>query len=141
MRVRPGQGPGELEGPLNDGAVDVPESIWKVSYGVAPKSTGLDDLVTMAALAGGAGLALLLTIFLQWRMLSRDLRADMSTVVNLGEAILRREGSPARQAHLAAASDAIALLGQYARRIARQRRRSREHADSDRPAGGRGRPG
>ena len=109
------KGPGELEGPLNHGAVDVPESIWKVSYGVAPKSTGLDNLVTMAVLAGGGGLALLLTVFLQWRMLARDLRADMSTVVNLGEAILRREGSPARQAHLAAASDAIALLGQYAR--------------------------
>ena len=109
------KGPGELEGPLNHGAVDVPESIWKVGYGVAPKSTGLDNLVTMALLAGGGGLALLLTVFLQWRMLARDLRADMSTVVNLGEAILRREGSPARQAHLAAASDAIALLGQYAR--------------------------
>lgn len=109
------KGPGELEGPLNQGAVDVPESIWKVSYGVAPKSTGLGNLVTMAALAVGSGLALLLTVFLQWRMLSRDLRADMSAVVNLGEAILRREGSPTRQAHLAAASDAIALLSQYAR--------------------------
>lgn len=109
------KGPGELEGPLNHGAVDVPESIWKVSYGVAPKSTGLENLATMAALAAGGGLALLLTVFLQWRMLARDLRADMSTVVNLGEAILRREGSPTRQAHLAAASDAIALLSQYAR--------------------------
>ena len=47
-------------------------------------------------------------------MLARDLRADLGTVVTLGEAILRREGSPSRQAHQAAAHDAIALLSQYA---------------------------
>jgi len=109
------KGPGQLEGALSHGEVDVPGSIWKVTYGVAPEASGLDDLVTLASLAAGSGLVLFLTVFLQWRVLSRDLRADMSTVVNLGEAIMRREGSPARQAMLSGASDAIALLGQYAR--------------------------
>lgn len=109
------KGPGQMEGELSHGVVDVPESIWKVTYGVAPKDSGLGGLLSMAALAGGGALVLVLTIFLQWRMLTRDLRADMSTVVNLGEAILRREGSPTHQAHMAGVSDAIALLGQYAR--------------------------
>ena len=109
------KGPGSLEDMLNDGTVDVPGSIWKVSYGVAPDIDGLDDIGFMAAMGGGALLALLLTVFLQWRMLSRDLRLDMSTIVNLGEAILRREGSPTRHAELSGVSDAIALLSQYAR--------------------------
>jgi len=109
------KGPGELEDELNDGVVDVPESIWKVSYGLAPQTGGLGDLTTMGALIAGAALALLLGLFLQLRMLGRDLRDDMGTVVNLGEAILRRESVPAPQANLAATADAIALLGQYAR--------------------------
>lgn len=109
------KGPGRLEGLLNYGEVDVPGSIWKVTFGVAPEAAGPDDYMTLAALAVGGGLVLFLTVFLQWRVLSRDLRADMSTVVNLGEAILRREGSPARQALLSGASNAIALLTQYAR--------------------------
>jgi phosphomannomutase/phosphoglucomutase len=109
------KGPGRLEGPLNYGEVEVPGSIWRVSFGVAPEASGMADHMTLAALAAGGGLVLFLTVFLQWRVLSRDLRADMSTVVNLGEAILRREGSPARQALLSGASDAIALLTQYAR--------------------------
>ena len=59
---------------------------------------------------GAGGLALLLASVLQWRALARDLRADMSTVVGLGEAILRGESSPMRQARVASSSDAIALL-------------------------------
>jgi phosphomannomutase/phosphoglucomutase len=109
------RGPGALEGVLDDGSVDVPESIWQVNYAVAPKTGGLGDLLTLIALVGGGGLALVLTGVLQWRSLSRDLRADMSALVNLGEAILRHEGAQGREARVASCADAIALLDQYAR--------------------------
>jgi phosphomannomutase/phosphoglucomutase len=109
------KGPGQFEGMLDDGSVDVPESIWKVTYGVDPHSGGLGDLTTMGMLVAGGALALALSVFLQLRMLGRDLREDMRTVVHLGEAVLRREGAATPSANLAGTSDAIALLGQYAR--------------------------
>ena len=74
-------------------------------------------------------LVLLLAVFLQWRMLAQDLRADMSAVVNLGESIMRRENPASHQPRIAAAGDAIALLGQYARE-------SREAAPRAGPAQG-----
>ncbi|MCG6964941.1 MAG: phosphomannomutase/phosphoglucomutase [Chromatiaceae bacterium] len=109
------EGPGPAAAAANQGAVDVPETIWTVSYGISPQNTGLGDTAMLLAVVGGGALALLLTLFLQWRILGRDLRADMGTLVDLGESILRREGAAARQAYLASSGDAIALLGQYAR--------------------------
>ena len=109
------KGPGGQDGPLTEGAVEVPDSIWKVSYGTDPDTGGMGGLLTMASVVAAGGLALLLSVFLQWRALARDLRADMGTLVNLGEAILRRENSAARQPHVASTRDAIALLSQYAR--------------------------
>ena len=108
-------GPGGNEDLPAAGGVNVPQTIWKVGYRLMPETGGLDDLQTLFALAGGSVLALLLTMYLQWHMLRRDLRDDMATVVNLGEAILRREGMPPRRANLSGAADAIALLGQFAR--------------------------
>jgi phosphomannomutase/phosphoglucomutase len=115
------KGPGELGDALYAGKVDVPESIWEVSYGIAPEVGTTGNMLTMLGLVGGGGLALLLTVVLQWRALARDLHFDMSTLVNLGEAILHREGGQARQAHLANTGDAIALLGQYARQAREHR--------------------
>ena len=109
------QGPGRLTGTLDQAAVKVPESIWTVSYALAPESGALGDYMIMVAVGAAAVLVLLLAIFLQWRMLAQDLRADMSAVVNLGEAIKRREIPSTHQPRIAAAGDAIALLGQYAR--------------------------
>ena len=109
------KGPGGHDGPLTEGAVEVPDSIWKVSYGTDPDTGGMGGLLTMASVVAAGGLALLLSVFLQWRALARDLRADMGTLVNLGEAILRRENGAARQAQVASTRDAIALLSQYAR--------------------------
>ena len=109
------KGPGGQDGPLTEGAVEVPDSIWKVSYGTDPDTDGMGGLLTMASVVAAGGLALLLSVFLQWRALARDLRADMGTLVNLGEAILRRENGAARQAQVASTRDAIALLSQYAR--------------------------
>jgi len=109
------KGPGGQDGPLTEGAVEVPDSIWKVSYGTDPDTGGMGGLLTMASVVAAGGLALLLSVFLQWRALARDLRADMGTLVNLGEAILRRENGAARQAQVASTRDAIALLSQYAR--------------------------
>ena len=109
------KGPGALDGPLTEGAVEVADSIWKVSYGIDPDTGGMDGLLTMVGVVAAGALALLLSVFLQWRALARDLRADMGTLVNLGEAIMRRENASARQAHVASTRDAIALLGQYAR--------------------------
>lgn len=109
------KGPGAQDGPLTEGAVEVPDSIWKVSYGTDPDTGGMGGLLTMASVVAAGALALLLSVFLQWRALARDLRADMGTLVNLGEAIMRRENGAARPAHVASTRDAIALLSQYAR--------------------------
>lgn len=109
------KGPGGQDGPLTEGAVEVPDSIWKVSYGTDADTGGMGGLLTMASVVAAGGLALLLSVFLQWRALARDLRTDMGTLVNLGEAILRRENGAARQAQVASTRDAIALLSQYAR--------------------------
>jgi len=108
-------GPGSLAGPFTAGAVDVPQTIWKVAYGLAPETGGLQGMTLMLILIGGSSLALLLTVFLQWRMLGQDLRADMGTLVQLGETLLRREAVAAVQARVSSSRDAIALLSQYAR--------------------------
>lgn len=109
------KGPGAEDAAFTTGSVEVPGTIWRLGYGTAPETGGLGDLGTLLALVGAGALALLLTTFLQWRMLARDLRTDMGTLVNLGESILRREGAGTRPVNLAATGDAIALLGQYAR--------------------------
>lgn len=112
-----GKGPGSLEGPLNDGSVAVPSTIWEVAYAVMPDSGFLGNLTTMLALVGAGAVALLLTALMQWRALARDLRADMGSVVSLGEAIARRETVPQPHPRLAAVGDAVALLCQYARDV------------------------
>lgn len=109
------KGPGALDGALSAGSIEVPRTIWQVSYGVDPDSGALGGLGSMLVLLGGSAVALLLTLFLQWRILGRDLRADMGSLVQLGEAILHREPVPLPQARVSSSSDAIALLGQYAR--------------------------
>ena len=109
------EGPGAIEGPLHQGAEEVPGTIWRVSYGIRPLA-GTGDFLTLAGLAGAAVLALLLALFLQWRGLARDLRADLATLVTLGESAARREAvSQLQPARLALARDAISLLAQYAR--------------------------
>jgi uncharacterized membrane protein len=92
------KGPGQYEGGMNAGNVDVPETIWQIGFGLDPNPGGFTGVLIMLILIGVSTVALLLAVFLQWRMLSRDLRADMSTVVGLGEAILSGESSPVRQA-------------------------------------------
>lgn len=109
------KGPGSLEGALNAGSVSVADTIWKISYGVSPEKSGFGELMAMLMLVGGSALALLLTLYMQWRILARDLRTDMTTVVRLGEAIRNREGVSSPQSHVSNTADAIALLAQYAR--------------------------
>ena len=109
------KGPGTADGPFSHGSVAVPHSIWTVDYLVEPQVSSLFGMLSLLAIAGGGGLALLLIAFVQWRMLSGDLRKDMSTLVNLGESILRRGSAPPVQAHVRASHDALALLSQYAR--------------------------
>ncbi len=109
------RGPGSAEGPFRDGRVEVADSIWTVDYVAEPVATGFGGLMGMLAVAGGGGLAMLLIALLQWRMLSGDIRADMQTLVNLGEAILKRNPIAPAQPHLSSNGDAIALLTQYMR--------------------------
>jgi len=108
------RGPGTLES-FDAGSVDVPETIWKVNYGVAPDPGGSGGLITLLGAVAGSAVMLLLTLFLQWRALGRDLRTDMGSLVQLGEAILRHGAAPAGKARVAVSADALALLGQYAR--------------------------
>lgn len=109
------KGPGVDEVAFNAGSVEVPGTIWRVRYGIVSDTGGLGNVGNLLALVGAGTLALLLTTLLQWRLLGRDLRADLATLVNLGESILRREGAGTRPVSLAPTGDAIALLGQYAR--------------------------
>lgn len=109
------EGPGSLEGPFSQGAEEVPGTIWRVSYAIRPEG-GTGDFALLAGLAGAAVVALLLALFVQWRTLARDLRADLATLVTLGESAARREAAaPVQPARLALARDAISLLTQYAR--------------------------
>jgi phosphomannomutase/phosphoglucomutase len=106
-------GPGKLQGEFDDGVVPVPGSIWRIAYEAAPRVEGLNWML-YGVVAGGA-LLFLLTTVLQWRALSRDLRADMGTMVGIREAIMRRDGGVSAVAHVADSAPAIALLGQLAR--------------------------
>ena len=104
------KGPGDGDdGRFSEGQVEVPESIWSIGYLIEPESSNFGGLIGMLAIAGGGGLALLLIAFLQWRMLSGDIRADMLTLVNLGEAILNGKTTAVGHANLASNRDAIAL--------------------------------
>ena len=110
------KGPGSADGRFDAGGVEVPESIWTIGYLIEPESSSFGGLVGMLAIAGGGGIALLLIAFLQWRMLSGDIRGDMLTLVNLGEAILNRTTTAIGPANVASNRDAIALLTQCMRR-------------------------
>lgn len=95
--------------------VAVEETIWKMVHAAQPGAYGGDSVMLLLLTAGGGALALLLITLLQWRMLAGDIRKDMTTVVTLGEAILRRGNTGQRKANVAAMRDGIALLGQYVR--------------------------
>ena len=108
------QGPGSIEGPLSDGRVQVPDTIWEVGYAVDSAVAGTDLL--LYGIVGGSALLLLLLAMLQARSLAGALRKDMGTLVGLGESILRRDGSgTAHTVQVRDSAAAIALLGQYAR--------------------------
>ena len=107
------QGPGSLEGPLNDDRVQVADTIWEVGYAVDSGAGGTDLL--LYGIVGGSALVLLLLTLMQARSMAGALRKDMGTLVGLGESILRRDGGGT--AHAVRVKDcaaAIALLGQYA---------------------------
>jgi phosphomannomutase/phosphoglucomutase len=109
------QGPGSLEFTAADGKVEVPGSIWEVAYKIEPRTGLLGGLGMLLMTIVGGGVVLLAVSLLQWRGLGRDLRTDMGGVVNLAEAILRREGAAPVPPRVADSADALALLSQYAR--------------------------
>jgi phosphomannomutase/phosphoglucomutase len=109
------RGPGTVDGPFDDGRVEVPESIWSIGYVAEAESTALGDASGLIAIVGGGGLLLFLVAVLQWRLIGSALRKDMSTLVGLGEAISEGSPPPPAQAVLAASGDAIALLLKLAR--------------------------
>ena len=108
------KGPGALDGPLTGVPWRLPDSIWKVSYGTDPDTGGMGGLLTMVGVVAAGALALLLSVFCsggRWRATC----ARHGTLVNLGEAIMRRENASCASGPVASTRDAIALLGQYAR--------------------------
>jgi len=114
-----GSGPTE---PLvtKDGAVTVDGSIWRVFY-MHEEGAG-SDFTLLAGLAGGGLLAMGLALFLQIRMFNRDMRHDMTTVVNLGESIISGKVGGDQSARVAATRDAILLLREYAFNSRKQQR-------------------
>lgn len=97
-------------------AVEVTGSIWRLDF-LAEEGAGGADVMLISSLVGGGALALLLAVLLQLRLFGRDIRDDMATLVNLGEAISNRSGAGAvSPARVAAARNAILLLADLARR-------------------------
>jgi phosphomannomutase/phosphoglucomutase len=94
--------------------IDVPSTIWQVRF-VGAGGAGSARVLPVLAVAGGGLLLLVFALLLQWRVLSRDLRGDMGTIVSLGEAIARRESVGEQSVRVASCADAIALLTQGAR--------------------------
>ncbi len=128
------EGPGRLDGQLDLDASEVPNSIWRLAYDVAPESGLLSGLLFLLLVVVGGGLLLAAAIFLSWRALSRDLRGDMGVMVNAGEAIVR--GGPARAArpNVASSGDAMALLAQLAQEAQQVGKGAQIAAAAPRPA-------
>lgn len=100
------------------GSLQVEDSIWQLVYSVDPAESGGDHHLILSLMLGGV-LALILAIFLQYRVMARDLRQDMAVMVNLGEAISAGEGASDHSAKVAASHDAVLLLTDLARRTHR----------------------
>jgi len=105
----------------SEGSRDVNGSIWQLVYRSKPGDTGGDFSLLMGITLGGL-IALLLALFLQVRLFSRDLRLDMATLVNLGEGIRNGKAGANPAARVAVSRDAILLLSEYARNSQTQRK-------------------
>jgi len=110
----------------SDGTVGVDGSILQLVYSYLPGGSG--DFALLGGLAAGGLLALGLALFLQIRMLGRDMRQDMATVVNLGESIASGKLGAEQGARVAATRDAILLLREYAFNARKQNRLQGEGA-------------
>jgi phosphomannomutase/phosphoglucomutase len=107
-----------------DGSVAIPGSIWELVYSVDPADIS-SELVLIGGLAFGGAWALLLVMLLLVRVLGRDMREDMATLVNLGEAIAAGTGIAGRGAKVSVSRDAILLLTDLTRKTHRRDRRNR----------------
>jgi phosphomannomutase / phosphoglucomutase len=95
--------------------VDVAGSILELAFETGTEARRFDPL--LFGVAGGALILLLVAAWLQSRLLARDLKADMATLVTLGEGILRRDMTLAALApKVRDSASAIVLLGQMVRR-------------------------
>ncbi len=94
----------------------VPGTDWQVFYSPDRPATDVGDLVLWGI--GGAGLLILLLVaFLQQGALARALRADMATLISLGEALAGKGQIPsARGAGVTVCRDAVLLMRELARR-------------------------
>lgn len=109
-----GSGPGESLSAIT-GSIEVPGSIWKLIYSTRPADSQ-KELTLIAALGLGGLLALVLAVFLAVRVFKRDIREDMASLVNLGEAIFNSQGAVERKPRVSSSRDAILLLTELARR-------------------------
>lgn len=97
--------------------VAVPGSILELAFTRDTGGTRFDPI--LYAVAAAALLLLLVIAWLQSRLLGRDVKADMATIVTLGESIARHDGATGTPvARVRDSASAIALLGQLARRSA-----------------------
>lgn len=95
-------------------SITVRQTIWQISYSIDKVNVaGEISFIGILVLAGIV--VLILGIFLQHRWLSRELRQDMATLVNLGESILQGQGTADVSAQVRVSHSAVALLTEYAR--------------------------
>lgn len=103
--------------------VPVTDTVWNAYYN--PSEPGLSPGVLMLwGLSAGGILLVLLVLYLKQRVLARDLRADMSTLVSLGEAIAEGSAVNEPDALVATSSDAVVLLKDLVRRSHAQPRKA-----------------
>lgn len=103
------------EGESATGTLPVDGSVWKLHFQAEPKEHPLNRSFVLQGLLIGGVAAMLLTLVLIIRLLSRDLRQDQASMVALGEAILGGEGATSPKPRIAANRDALILLTQYAK--------------------------
>lgn len=120
--------------PVDAGKVAVPDTIWTVYY--RSQETGISQvgLMLLGLLAVGV-VAILLTMFLQQRLLARGLRTDMATLVSLGEAIAEGSSVSDTGVVVSSSADAVLLLTDIARKSQGQPRKVVASETPARPAG------
>lgn len=97
--------------------IHVPGTLMRVRYKTISTIGILGAAPVVIAIVASAVVLLILIGFLQYKLLSSDLREDMGSVLSLVDALLKRTGTPQPKPKLTDAAPTILLLGRYAQTV------------------------